>query len=617
MPTIMVVDDQAIIREPIAAALRRAGYETVTANDGAEALQSIRAAPPALVVLDIAMPVLDGMSVLRALRASPRTSGIPVIMLTAAAERAKVVEAARLGISGYMLKSRFSLREMLAQVKNAIDSAASSASPASAPSAQMSSAPAAAAIAQPPATAVPVAAPQHPSATATLTLHSGPPADAADGQAEVLRSLRPIISRSELNERLEGFGELQGFSPVVSEVLRLTGNARCSIEHVAKAISHDHAIALKILKLANSVVYTRGEPVESVLKAVLRIGLGQIRQAVLNIAVVERFAGGGLDDFIDSSQFWEHAIATGIIAAELAHARDEKAADEAFTVGLLHDVGRMLFVGQLGDIYRQVLQTARDTQLPLEQVETRMLCHNHADIMDRVFRTWKFPREFINPIVFHHLSAGNIRSTVTQQRAEVATLALANRLAHAFMLGSSGNQTLYPTEELCELLGLDAQVIQRVEQIARPETDNVKFALLARSNQPNWPQLREVHRRELRVPLHPLYVSGAPQFDALRIFVGELAEPPGEPAARPNIAVISFRHVREQVPLSQKLAGMEASAGVGPLPLIVISPGGKILPERSLLNGRRLVVLSTPIPIRRFVEAANSLLATAAISQAA
>ena len=89
-----------------------------------------------------------------------------------------------------------------------------------------------------------------------------------------MRSLKPIISRSEITELIDKCGELKGFSPAVAEVLKLTSNDRGSIEHVTKAISRDHAIALKILRLANSAVYTRGEPVDSVLQAVLRIGLG-------------------------------------------------------------------------------------------------------------------------------------------------------------------------------------------------------------------------------------------------------------------------------------------------------------------------------------------------------
>jgi len=62
----------------------------------------------------------------------------------------------------------------------------------------------------------------------------------------------------------------------------------------------------------------------------------------------------------------------------------------------------------LGDLYAQVLSSAADQMLPVEQVESRLLMLNHAEVMDRVLRAWRFPKDLVGPIVLHHLSAGNI-----------------------------------------------------------------------------------------------------------------------------------------------------------------------------------------------------------------
>jgi HD-like signal output (HDOD) protein/DNA-binding response OmpR family regulator len=632
MSMVLIVDDQAIIREPIEAALRRAGMETSTATNGAEALASLAQRLPDLVLLDIGMPVMDGLTLLRSIRANPATRPVPVVMLTAQADKAKIIEAAKLGVKGYLLKSSFSLKDMLIQVQRVLGETSgatasgapvagknsSHATPAQAGAAATSST--AATAAKTPAAAMPAA--QVATAPSSVAASAAPAAvqsvgDAPGNQVDALRSIRALMPKSAVADAVEKSGELKGFSPAVAEVLKLTGNARCSIEHVAKAISRDHAIALKVLRLSNSAVYTRGEPVDSVLKGVLRIGLGQIRQAVMNIAVMERFSSVSLGGVIDANQFWEHAIATGIISAEIAHSRSEKEADSAFTIGLLHDIGRLAFAEQLGDTYKQVLETARQLQLPLEQVEHRMLGTTHADMMDRMFRKWKFAKEFINPIVFHHLSAGNIRDAAPQETMQIATLALANRLAHSFMLGSSGNETVYPTEDLCELLRLEPGVIARIEQIARDETEKVKFALLAASNGANWPQLRETHRSRLTTPLRPLYVSAEPACDACRIFCDQLADR-GEGEA-PNIAIMHIRSVKERAALSTRMREMEQAQGLAGanLPLIAFSPAGKIAPEPSLCAGRRVENLTIPFAIDRFIATANTLLAGASELQAA
>lgn len=608
MSTVLVADEQAIIRELLGAALRAAGYQTINAADGRETLSQIASSKPDLVLLDLAMPVLDGTAVLRAIRAGPASKHLPVIILTAMADKARVLEAARLGVSGLMLKSKFSLRELLNLVQKHMRSqgqnASSEASPAGSARGPVAASVTAAAAQPPSDQARPASAAPAPNAWA------GSP----ENQAEALRAIKPIMTRSELQRLVDGCGELKGFSPAVGEVLQLTGNDRCSIEQVSKAISRDHAVALKILKLANSAVYTRGEPVDSVHKAVLRIGLGQIRQTVLNLAVMDSFSGRS-NGAIHGGQFWEHAIASGMIAAEIAHSRDSKAADAAFTTGLLHDVGRMVLCDQLGSAYQDVLHTAHKLQLPLEQVEQRMLTMNHADVMDRVFRQWKFSKHLINPIVFHHLSAGNIRKTAPQETFEIATLGLANRLAHALMLGASGNETIYPTEELCELLHLDASVIARIEGGTREETDKVKLALLATSTLANWPQLRDVHRQSLTRPLQPLYVSAAPAIDAHRILLSQLADENSQSPV--NVGVIYFRSMRERTSLAHQYRQAEQAKGSANLPLLIISPGASIAPEASLVEGRTWVHLSTPLPLPRVITALNQVFGQPQVKAAA
>ena len=79
MACVLVVDDEPLIRDLVAECLRDDGYEVATAADGREALDRIAAHPPALLVLDIMMPVLDGLGVLRALAGA----AFPVVVMSA------------------------------------------------------------------------------------------------------------------------------------------------------------------------------------------------------------------------------------------------------------------------------------------------------------------------------------------------------------------------------------------------------------------------------------------------------------------------------------------------------------------------------------------------------
>jgi CheY-like chemotaxis protein len=116
-PFILVVDDTLIFRDPLAASLRHAGYETACAGNGEEALAAVAARRPDLILLDMAMPVMDGVSFLRTLRGRGGPDAqIPVVVLSAAPDQRVAFEAGALGAGEYLVKSRVSLEEMLARV---------------------------------------------------------------------------------------------------------------------------------------------------------------------------------------------------------------------------------------------------------------------------------------------------------------------------------------------------------------------------------------------------------------------------------------------------------------------------------------------------------------------
>jgi CheY-like chemotaxis protein len=114
-PLVLVADDNADILGLVTAVLERSGYEVVTVSDGAQALASVDKRKPDLAVLDITMPEIDGLEVLRRLRADTRTSGLPVVLLSAQAQEADVDRGFATGASAY-LKKPFSPRELTERV---------------------------------------------------------------------------------------------------------------------------------------------------------------------------------------------------------------------------------------------------------------------------------------------------------------------------------------------------------------------------------------------------------------------------------------------------------------------------------------------------------------------
>jgi two-component system alkaline phosphatase synthesis response regulator PhoP/two-component system response regulator VicR len=117
MPTkIVVCDDERHIVRLIQVNLEKEGYNVVTAFDGKEGLELIKAEKPDLVVLDVMMPYMDGFEVLKNLRRESQTENLPVIMLTAKAQDKDVFEGYHYGADMYLTKP-FNPKELVSFVK--------------------------------------------------------------------------------------------------------------------------------------------------------------------------------------------------------------------------------------------------------------------------------------------------------------------------------------------------------------------------------------------------------------------------------------------------------------------------------------------------------------------
>src|ERR1041384_7971589 len=116
MSTILILDDMAIIRDPIAFCLHHAGHETVCAASGPEAQRLLQKQKVDLILMDIALARGDGLGFLHCLRTDPKTAAVPVIILTALSDRKNVLQSLQLGVREYLLKSRFGLDDLLERI---------------------------------------------------------------------------------------------------------------------------------------------------------------------------------------------------------------------------------------------------------------------------------------------------------------------------------------------------------------------------------------------------------------------------------------------------------------------------------------------------------------------
>ncbi|HTX38481.1 MAG TPA: response regulator [Bryobacteraceae bacterium] len=115
---ILTVDDSASVRQMVKFTLCDAGYTVIEASDGQDAIRKLTG-PVNLVITDLNMPNLDGIGLIRRLRANPAHKGVPIIMLTTESQEARKLEGKAAGATGWIVKP-FTMQQILAVVKRMV-----------------------------------------------------------------------------------------------------------------------------------------------------------------------------------------------------------------------------------------------------------------------------------------------------------------------------------------------------------------------------------------------------------------------------------------------------------------------------------------------------------------
>jgi len=121
---VLLVEDDKFLRRACETSLRQRGFEVTTASDGEQALWLAQEEPyPNIVLLDLLMPKVPGIEVLRTIRSNPETAAIPVLILSNSSREEDKRQAQQLGAQGYYVKANLSLKELAAEVDRLVGQA--------------------------------------------------------------------------------------------------------------------------------------------------------------------------------------------------------------------------------------------------------------------------------------------------------------------------------------------------------------------------------------------------------------------------------------------------------------------------------------------------------------
>ncbi|GAB1259033.1 HDOD domain-containing protein [Aurantivibrio plasticivorans] len=246
-----------------------------------------------------------------------------------------------------------------------------------------------------------------------------------------------------------------------------------SVAALGKIIEEDPALTSKLLRLANSAFYSFAAKVEAVNQAITVLGTQQLRDLVLACSVLRVFSNIP-DNIINMESFWRHSIACGVVARNIAAARKETNIERFFVAGLLHDIGRLVFLMEKPKQMAEAFHLARQNSELLHVAEKEIFGFNHAKLGGRLLDFWRLSPRLVESISYHHSPRSARQFTL-----DATIIHVADSVANALELGTSG-QTLVPpiSIQAWKTLDIPNQEISSIIDMAVDQYDDaVQFVL--------------------------------------------------------------------------------------------------------------------------------------------
>ncbi len=210
--------------------------------------------------------------------------------------------------------------------------------------------------------------------------------------SEARDRLRVIVNRTT---------ELTPLKSVATRAIQLAEDERTAAMDLATVISSDQALTAKLLRLSNSAYYGYARRIGNVREAVILLGMRTVRSVAIASTIIDALRASESELF-DQDLFWAHSVCVGLVAEVIA--RDTRVArpEDAFTAGVLHDVGKLAMLMSEPEMFADVIDLVVSEHMTYRVAEARVFGIGHEHVGGRLAQRWKFPEPLVVAIREHH-----------------------------------------------------------------------------------------------------------------------------------------------------------------------------------------------------------------------
>jgi HD-like signal output (HDOD) protein len=265
----------------------------------------------------------------------------------------------------------------------------------------------------------------------------------------------------EIESLLDDLGEIPTLPSIATTIMEKTLDSQVNARQIAQMVERDQALAVKVLKVANSPFYRRIKEISTIRGAVVLLGFNVLKSIVLSISVINLFNEKDKRN-LDFYKFWQHSIACAVCAKAIANKVFPPAAEDAFIAGLLHDLGKVVadqLICREGE-YREVLEVMNRANSDIIEVEKSIMGVDHATLGKYLMEKWNLPALLCKTVGYHHRLAE--AGEDDQTRKLCAIIHVADIVTNHLGLGLGQTDRGFVDPAVLSNLGLSSHDIQDI-----------------------------------------------------------------------------------------------------------------------------------------------------------
>lgn len=231
---------------------------------------------------------------------------------------------------------------------------------------------------------------------------------------------------TKLDQILKKIEDIPTLPKIVNNVISIIDDPKVHILEIADLIQQDFILTTRLLKISNSAYYGQKRKIETVLEALVLLGLKRVKELIVTASTYKILNKRIEGYLLEKGNLWKHSLSVAIASEMISNEVKNPAKDSAYIAGLLHDVGKLILAHYVEDDFIKIINKIETENITFDNAEEEIIGFSHAILGAKVLEKWNFPKDIVNAVEYHHKpdepEAKNIASIV--HIADAASLML-------------------------------------------------------------------------------------------------------------------------------------------------------------------------------------------------